>query len=442
MKKILLMTLLLCMLISCYHRYSGDMTMPYMRTSELELSFSRQSLNATKINDCSIFFKEEMEKPAIPELFMYIQPEKVSGKHLFADTNAVHLVLSDTNMDADLSEIIPLIEKKLQQRFDDSKLVFHRIHVIDYHSNGQILEKLISNEEIFSKVDLLAFCLEPNSLYVRELLRKKAVENTLFLKNVIAVYENASGKRNSLSPLSCGYADFRWKKEGSVYSVYAPKNVAQTDFLACVSKLYSYKKIDPAATWFLNKSRAFVKEEQDSKSPIVFLGDSLTEKFPFDKLLSEYDIVNRGISGDKIGGYHYYGLLDRLDATVVDLNPDKIFLLIGINDIAYWDTPFEKQVQYYELLMQRLKKTDAKIYIQSMPPVSGNVFGKYLPEVKRLNVEIQHLAKQYGFVYLDLYSIFLDEQGTPRNELTLEGLHLNEEGYQLWADFVRPYLDK
>lgn len=65
-------------------------------------------------------------------------------------------------------------------------------------------------------------------------------------------------------------------------------------------------------------------------NPIVFLGDSITEKIDWHELFhnSHYDILNRGIGSDTISG-----VINRIN-TIINLKPSKVFLMIGINDIA------------------------------------------------------------------------------------------------------------
>ena len=59
----------------------------------------------------------------------------------------------------------------------------------------------------------------------------------------------------------------------------------------------------------------------------LFLGDSLTEYGNWRELFPGLDIKNRGIAGDTTDG-----VLHRLDG-ITALSPDKIFLMIGINDL-------------------------------------------------------------------------------------------------------------
>ena len=69
------------------------------------------------------------------------------------------------------------------------------------------------------------------------------------------------------------------------------------------------------------------------KGQIVFAGSSLMEQFPIDELQHSLDlpwcIYNRGI-----GGYVSSQMLQGLEAMVLELEPAKLFINIGTNDIG------------------------------------------------------------------------------------------------------------
>jgi len=50
-----------------------------------------------------------------------------------------------------------------------------------------------------------------------------------------------------------------------------------------------------------------------------------------------------------------------------------------------------------------------------------------------MNGWIKSYAERAGVVYLDYYSAMLDDQGMLRKELTFDGLHPNDAGYELMA---------
>src|ERR1700744_3391240 len=68
-------------------------------------------------------------------------------------------------------------------------------------------------------------------------------------------------------------------------------------------------------------------KEQLKEGSIIFLGNSITEFGDWKQLNNNPVIVNRGIAGDIT-----FGIMKRLDE-VIALNPSKLFIEAGINDI-------------------------------------------------------------------------------------------------------------
>lgn len=66
---------------------------------------------------------------------------------------------------------------------------------------------------------------------------------------------------------------------------------------------------------------------------IIFVGDSITEKISWDELFPGIECLNRGIGSDTTEG-----LLHRVDEIVLHC-PNKIFILIGINDLSSGMSP-------------------------------------------------------------------------------------------------------
>ena len=65
-----------------------------------------------------------------------------------------------------------------------------------------------------------------------------------------------------------------------------------------------------------------------TKEDIIFLGNSITDGGEWGELFNDIKIKNRGISGDITAG-----VLHRLDE-LANGKPAKVFLLIGVNDLA------------------------------------------------------------------------------------------------------------
>lgn len=172
------------------------------------------------------------------------------------------------------------------------------------------------------------------------------------------------------------------------------------------------------------------KNEPLSKQDIVFLGNSITAGTNWAKLLDMPNAKNRGISGDIT-----FGVLNRLQE-IIDANPLKIFILIGTNDISR-EIPDAMIVQNYKRMVQRIKAgSSSKIYFFTVLPVNQHTNfqmhkGKAV-HINWVNSEIKKLAAKNVKV-IDLYSYFVDGEGQLKENLSYDGLHLNEAGYQEWA---------
>jgi len=182
-----------------------------------------------------------------------------------------------------------------------------------------------------------------------------------------------------------------------------------------------------------NRNQQFEREiETIASGRTIFLGNSITEGFELDRYFPITRPVNRGISGD-----HTDGLLERLETSVLRLQPAGLFLMIGINDIGAGD-PDSIILANYRQLLDRIQDTlpDSMVFIQSILPTTTawpNCPGE---KIVRLNTEIRELAIKYGFKWIDLYPLFVDASGYLRHDLTSDGLHLNGEGYRVWSEVL------
>lgn len=176
--------------------------------------------------------------------------------------------------------------------------------------------------------------------------------------------------------------------------------------------------------------------EPTTKKDFVFLGNSITAGGDWGKLLDLPNAKQRGISGDVT-----FGVLERLQE-VIDGKPKKVFVLIGINDIAR-NIPDSLILRNYKNIIKRIREGSKKtqIYFYTLLPVNAsfqkakNHYGKD-EHILYLNSEIRKLAAK-NVTIIDLYPHFLDGENHLRADLTKDGLHLIPAGYQVWADLLK-----
>lgn len=175
---------------------------------------------------------------------------------------------------------------------------------------------------------------------------------------------------------------------------------------------------------------------------LVFLGNSITDGCEWSELFDNGRVKNRGISGDVV-----MGVYDRL-GPILKGNPSKIFLLIGINDLAV-GIPADTIVRQIGLIVERVKTESprTRLYIQSLLPVNDcyDMFRGHTSRwqaVAEINRELQTLSQEKGVTYIDLYAHFVEEgSGKLRPEYSNDGLHLLGAGYLKWRDILKPYLE-
>lgn len=182
------------------------------------------------------------------------------------------------------------------------------------------------------------------------------------------------------------------------------------------------------------------------KGNIVFVGDSLTEFYNTDEFFHPLNPYNRGIASDTTDG-----VIARLQDNVISLEPRKVFLQIGTNDLASKKTcaierVFSNIQAILETMLKMLPKT--KLYLISLYPVNpkAKTFS-WIFTGRRKNADIRELnrlLKQYcdeaGITYIDAYSVLADVSGNLKKEYTVEGLHISFRGYQEITDLLMPYL--
>lgn len=183
----------------------------------------------------------------------------------------------------------------------------------------------------------------------------------------------------------------------------------------------------------------YFRSYPNSDKDIIFLGNSITDYTDWNELLEIKEARNRGISGDIS-----FGILERLDE-ITEGKPAKVFILIGINDIAR-NIPDSVLVDNYKKMITRIKKESPKtrIYFNTLLPVNNtfpakNHFGRD-GQIAFVNNALIQLCSTEKVTAIDIHPKFLDADKRLDKKYTYDGLHLNAAGYKLWAELLKPFL--
>lgn len=166
---------------------------------------------------------------------------------------------------------------------------------------------------------------------------------------------------------------------------------------------------------------------------VVFIGDSITRRFALDEYFPDRGLVNRGIYSDTTKG-----LLHRLETSLGGLDIDKLFIMIGHNDL---DLRTDQEI--IDNIMRIVGRAKAReVYVQSILPVAagpGSVNSRNA-RIKRINTALRKMCAVKGCHYVDLHKGFRARGGWLAPGLSLDGVHPNGRGYQLWSQLIAPFL--
>lgn len=175
------------------------------------------------------------------------------------------------------------------------------------------------------------------------------------------------------------------------------------------------------------------------ESRAVFMGDSITDGWKLNQYFPEKPYINRGISGQTTPQ-----MLIRFRPDVINLQPKVVVILAGTNDLAGNTGPTTTEaIQGNLVSMAELARANGiSVVLAGLLPVSDyhkNKNGETIVQTKRrppaqitaLNDWMKRYASQSNLVYLDYYSATVDDKGFLKPELSYDGLHPNEKGYEV-----------
>ena len=189
------------------------------------------------------------------------------------------------------------------------------------------------------------------------------------------------------------------------------------------------------------------KKELLKKENFVFLGDSITDWYPFEELYEDMPIVNSGVAG-----YKTQDVLKNLKSMIYDYNPTKVFILIGTNDLNDKNITEETTYENIKKIISNIKENrpEAEIYLQSIYPINNTDNDKIKKDtvgirtnkdIISLNNKLEDYCNKNDVTYINMYDNLLDEDKNLKIKYTDDGLHLSGLGYIKVTRILLPYLE-
>ncbi len=185
--------------------------------------------------------------------------------------------------------------------------------------------------------------------------------------------------------------------------------------------------------------------EPTGEGRVVFMGDSITDFWGRQRghFFPGKPYVNRGISGQVTPQ-----MLLRFYQDVIDLHPKVVVILAGTNDIggSAGPIPTEATENNLRAMVELARAHNIRVVLSSLTPVCDYLqpqTGKRPPDkIIALNDWIKRYAAENQVVFLDYYPAMVDDKGMLRKELTVDGLHPNDAGYDVMAPLAADAIQK
>lgn len=205
----------------------------------------------------------------------------------------------------------------------------------------------------------------------------------------------------------------------------------------------------------------------NKNSRVLFLGDSITDvKFNFRKMRTikgrkvyalqlkdklkayskDVDVQIKGIASNRT--YHVY---DRLTKDCINLKPDVIIMLIGVNDA--WENyvpedypPLLRPMEpHFNEIFRRINAELPDVQVLYIMPFLIDSVEEKLPFHKTLDEfreRLRKIAEENGAVILDMQQVFNEAQKTVEPKaLAIDGIHPTNLGHRVMAEAVEKMIE-
>jgi len=191
----------------------------------------------------------------------------------------------------------------------------------------------------------------------------------------------------------------------------------------------------------------FNEVSKEGTAEVVFLGDSITQgwegkgKAMWEQHFAPMKAANFGIGGDRTE----HVLWRLANGNFDGLKPKLVVLMIGTNNTGhqgregYACSAQQTADGVKEILAVLEKKApQAKVLLLGIFPRGADAMDKFRIQNEATNAIVKTYADGKRVFWKDLGSVFLEKDGTLSKEIMPDLLHLNEKGYQMWAEAILP----
>ena len=129
-------------------------------------------------------------------------------------------------------------------------------------------------------------------------------------------------------------------------------------------------------------------------------------------------------------------MLLRFNQDVIALKPKTVVILGGTNDIAgtHGDYTNEQIKENIDKMCQMARANNIKIILAKILPAAHYNWKpkvKPVPRINEMNSWLENYAKANNYQLIDYYSPMVDSQNGLKPEYAIDGVHPNDNGYEI-----------
>ncbi len=213
---------------------------------------------------------------------------------------------------------------------------------------------------------------------------------------------------------------------------------------------FSVEPVEQNAPWAVDWWRIRHDEQielaKGADVDLVFIGDSITHGWEdegadvWQEYYQDRNALNLGFSGDRTEHVRW-----RLQNGAVDgMTPSLVVLMIGTNNTGHRMDPAAYTAEGIEHVVADLREMlpRTRVLVLGIFPRQYSPYNEMRKRTNEINQLVSSLGDGEMVHYLDISHAFLRDDATLRDDLMPDLLHLNAEGYRVWAEAMEPTIKK
>jgi len=189
---------------------------------------------------------------------------------------------------------------------------------------------------------------------------------------------------------------------------------------------------------YLSGLQKKVQVSPDETRPVVLcIGSSSFRLWDAEEALPKFKVINFGF-----GGSRFSDVNNLWSYLIPPAEPDYVLIYEGDNDVVS-KSAFQVFEDFLEVMGRvQAEFPDSQVVIVPVKPSPRRV--QYWEEAEKVNAAMALYAKSRENVTVveGANAKLLDDEGVPYSHLYSDGIHFNDEGYDLWNAAIRACLLK